>query len=64
MEWISAAEGQKFKRVMTELHDMLHRVTVEEVEQTKRILAEEARKSEQKARKKKSRTVDVGAGVG
>jgi len=38
LEWISAAEGQKFKRVMQELHELLHRVTPAEVEETVRIL--------------------------
>lgn len=38
LEWISAAEGQKFARVMRELDAMLHHVTKEEVEETVRIL--------------------------
>jgi heterodisulfide reductase subunit A len=38
LEWISAAEGQKFARVMRELHEHLHRVTPAEVEETIRIL--------------------------
>jgi heterodisulfide reductase subunit A len=39
LEWISAAEGQKFARVMRELDDLLKKVTPEEVEETKRILS-------------------------
>ncbi len=38
LEWISAAEGQKFARVMSELQGLLARVTPEEVEETRRIL--------------------------
>lgn len=38
LEWISAAEGQKFARVMSGLQRLLERVTPEEVEETKRIL--------------------------
>jgi heterodisulfide reductase subunit A len=38
LEWISAAEGQKFARVMRELDELLRKVTPEEVEETKRIL--------------------------
>jgi len=40
LEWISAAEGQKFARVMRELDEMLKKVTPEEVEETMRILSE------------------------
>ena len=38
LEWISAAEGQKFARVMRELHELLAKVTPEEVEETQSIL--------------------------
>jgi len=40
LEWISAAEGQKFARVMRELDAMLKQVTREEVEETMRVLAQ------------------------
>jgi heterodisulfide reductase subunit A len=39
LEWISAAEGKKFARVMEELETMRATVTREEIEETKRILA-------------------------
>jgi heterodisulfide reductase subunit A len=39
LEWISAAEGQKFARVMRELDEMLRGVTEEEVQETMRILS-------------------------
>ena len=42
LEYISAAEGQKFARVMRELHGMLEKVTPEEVEETMRILEAES----------------------
>ena len=41
LEWISAAEGQKFARVMKELDAMLRQVTAMEVEETMQILASE-----------------------
>ncbi len=39
LEWISAAEGQKFARVMRELEELRAQVTEEEVEQTIKILS-------------------------
>ena len=44
LEWISAAEGQKFSRVMTELEEMRKSVTAEEIEHTKRVLTENRQK--------------------
>jgi len=41
LEWISAAEGQKFARVMRELEELLHQVTPQEVEETQRLLQQE-----------------------
>jgi heterodisulfide reductase subunit A len=41
LEWISAAEGQKFAKVMAELEEMRKSVTAEEIEHTKRVLREE-----------------------
>jgi heterodisulfide reductase subunit A len=38
LEWISAAEGQKFARVMRELEDLLAAVSKDEVEETRRTL--------------------------
>jgi len=40
LEWISAAEGQKFAGVMGELEEMRKQVTPEEIEYTKQVLAE------------------------
>jgi len=42
LEWISAAEGQKFARTMRELEEMRKQVTPEEMEYTKQVLAEKA----------------------
>jgi len=39
LEYISAAEGQKFARVMKDLDALLRQVTVAEVEETRKILA-------------------------
>jgi heterodisulfide reductase subunit A len=44
LDWISAAEGQKFARVMREVDEMLRLVTEEEVQETIRILDEEEAK--------------------
>jgi heterodisulfide reductase subunit A len=44
LEWISAAEGQKFARVMRGLDEMLRQVSEEEVRETQRILDEEEAK--------------------
>jgi heterodisulfide reductase subunit A len=38
LEWISAAEGQKFAKVMREIEEMRKKVTKEEVEFTKNAL--------------------------
>jgi heterodisulfide reductase subunit A len=56
LEWISAAEGQKFARVMRELENEVKLVTAEEIEHTMKVLAEEEAKREQKISK---RTVGV-----
>ena len=40
LEWISAAEGQKFARVMREVDRLLREVTPEEVAATVKLLEE------------------------
>jgi heterodisulfide reductase subunit A len=44
LEWISAAEGQKFARVMREIDEMLKQVTPEEVAETVELLEQEEEK--------------------
>ncbi len=39
LEWISAAEGPRFAQIMRDLEEMRRRVTPEEIENTKKILA-------------------------
>ena len=39
LEWISAAEGPRFGQIMRDLEEMRRRVTPEEIEDTKKILA-------------------------
>jgi len=39
LEWISAAEGQKFAKVMREIEEMREKVTPEEIEHTKKVLS-------------------------
>jgi len=56
LEWISAAEGQKFARVMRELESAVKAVTTEEIEFTMKALAEEEIRREEKLAK---RTVGV-----
>ncbi len=55
LEWISAAEGQKFSRVMKELEEMRKKVTEQEVKETMAILEKEDEK--EKARKLKQQEV-------
>ena len=38
LEWISAAEGQKWAEVIRELEEMRQAVTLEEIEHTRRVL--------------------------
>jgi heterodisulfide reductase subunit A len=49
LEWISAAEGQKFAKVMYAIENIRQKVTAEEVQQTIQILTQE----EERERKKK-----------
>jgi heterodisulfide reductase subunit A len=52
LEWISAAEGQKFAKVMRELEDKVKSVTKEEIEFTMKVLAEEEAKAQEKKAKR------------
>ena len=56
LEWISAAEGQKFAEVMRVLDEPRKQVTKEEIEFTMKVLAEERHKKEEKARKLREKT--------
>jgi heterodisulfide reductase subunit A len=58
LEWISAADGQKFARVMREMEDMVKAVTKEEIEHTMKVLREDEANEA-----KKKRTVETGAEV-
>jgi len=40
LEWISAAEGQKFAKVMRVMEEMRKKVTKEEIEFTKKALSD------------------------
>jgi len=48
LEWMSAAESQRFAQVMTEIEGMRAKVTKEEIEDTKKILEQESRKKGKK----------------
>jgi heterodisulfide reductase subunit A len=52
LEWISAAEGQKFALVMNEIEKLRQQVTKEEIEHTVKVLKEEREKKEAKAKKR------------
>lgn len=49
LEWVSAAEGQKWAKVMKAVEDMRQKVTKEEVEETMRILTEQDKPKREKA---------------
>ena len=51
LEWISAAEGQKFAKVMKEIEKMRSKVTKDEVQKTMEIMEKEIEKEEQKKAK-------------
>ena len=60
LEWISAAEGQKFAKVMRDLEDMVKNVTLEEIQHTMKVLEEdEAKERAKKASKQQADTVEV-----
>jgi heterodisulfide reductase subunit A len=44
LEWISAAEGQKFAKVMRELEEMRKQVTMDEIKHTMEVLSKEEEK--------------------
>ena len=54
LEWISAAEGQKFAKVMRELEEMRKQVTEKEVQETMKILEKEEEKEQAKRAKRMS----------
>jgi heterodisulfide reductase subunit A len=53
LEWISAAEGQKFAKVMKEMEELRRHVTSEEIAYTVKILTEEEEKEKAKTKAKK-----------
>ncbi len=52
LEWISAAEGQRFATTMRAVEELRRKVTPEEVKHTVKVLSEEEAKEKAKARKK------------
>jgi heterodisulfide reductase subunit A len=60
LEWISAAEGQKFAKVMRDLEGMVNDVTPEEIEHTMKVMAEEEiRMAEKKAKTQAKKAAEV-----
>jgi heterodisulfide reductase subunit A len=47
LEWISAAEGPRFAQIMRDLEEMRKKVTPEEIEQAKKVLADESSTQEE-----------------
>jgi len=45
LEWISAAEGQKFARVMKRLEDLRRTVTMEEIQHTREVLKPKSKRA-------------------
>jgi len=56
LEWISAAEGQKFAKVMREIEDDVKAVTMEEIEFTMKVMAEEEERLADKKMKAAAKT--------
>jgi len=50
LEWISAAEGQRFAKIMQDNEELRKKVTKKEIEHTIKVLTEEEEKK--KAKKK------------
>jgi heterodisulfide reductase subunit A len=63
LEWISAAEGQKFAKVMREIEDAVKAVTTEEIEFTMKVLADEEAKEQAKRQKRKPKATAEAAEV-
>jgi heterodisulfide reductase subunit A len=61
LEWISAAEGQKFGRVMRELEEMRQKVTQKEVKETIEILKKEVEKEKAKKAKREATLQPIAA---
>ncbi len=57
LEWISAAEAQKWARTMRDMEELRKGVTVEEVEHTIKVLSEEEEKRLKKKAKAKKKAV-------
>jgi len=62
LDWISAAEGQKFARVMRQMDELLKQITPEEVEESKKAVAEFLRQKREKLEKRKAKAAE-GAGA-
>jgi heterodisulfide reductase subunit A len=62
LEWVSAAEGQKWAKVMKAVEDIRQKVTKEEVEFTKKVLSEDEKpKVAKPAKEKAEKAVAAGA---
>ncbi|KPL19525.1 MAG: methyl-viologen-reducing hydrogenase subunit delta [candidate division Zixibacteria bacterium SM23_81] len=57
LDWVSAAEGQKWARVMREVEQLREAVTAKEIEHTKRVITEDMLKKRTKKVKAKAEAV-------
>ncbi len=55
LEWISAAEGQRFQKTMQDIEELRKKVTKDEIEHTVKVLTEEEEKERQKQEKLKAK---------
>jgi len=61
LEWISAAEGQKFAKVMRDIEEIRKKVTREEIDETVRVLNEEDKEKQTKKLAKEAKLAASGA---
>ena len=54
LEWISAAEGVRFAKIMRNMEEMRQQVTSEEIEHTKKAIAEDRQAKEAKKKEKET----------
>ncbi|RPJ41387.1 MAG: hydrogenase iron-sulfur subunit, partial [Candidatus Latescibacterota bacterium] len=67
LDWISAAEGQKFARVMRQMDELLKQIGPAEVEESRKIVAEFLREKREKKEKRLAKSAageTVGAAAG
>ena len=59
LEWISAAEGEKFAEVMKEMESLRQKVTKEEIEETMRVLGDRMKKREERLKRRRRKRIKI-----